>query len=383
MTLSRNTIVVGVLCAIILLVVVGRLMPESGGAQSEAKRQELLDPFSAVLAPETDEIMTSDDVMRDYVRTYGLVPTMDAIISAAARTNRDCHLRAHQFGRMSYEELGDEVLKLNLPECHSGYYHGAIEAYFKKNGTADLQAKLPQICPNTLNFFFDHQCLHGLGHGLMAWSNYDLPATLEYCNLLPAEGTDRNSCRTGVFMENLIGSLNDSPEAKEIGHFTKYVSEDPQYPCDIVKDEYKSDCYFLQTDRMYALSKTGWQGVVDGCLKAPATSQYSCFGSMGRTVSGNNRGQHDKTLAACLLAPAGQLRDACIDGVAKDTFWDKAGQSVGLSFCAMVSADDKDVCYGALELQASGVLNAQDYQDFCGKVPTEFQEGCRSKTPAA
>ncbi len=378
MKLSKNLVAVGALSVLVGMLIVSRVI-DAGAAD----RERLLDAMNQDDAPVNVQIMSSDDKLRTYIYTYGLVPTMRALVATSLQIGIDCHERAHQFGRMSYGEFGDEVLKLNLPECHSGFYHGAIEAYFKKNGTANLQEKLPTICPHDLNEFYSHQCMHGLGHGLMAWSNYDLPSSLEYCNLLQ-NSSAQSSCRTGIFMENLIGSLTDSPEARQKGHFTRYVSSDPQYPCTIVKDEYKVDCYFLQTDRMRVLSKTGWQGVADECGKAPEGVRYSCFASMGRTISGELRSQNEKVLEACRSAPAGQMREYCIDGAAKDTFWDRDGQNVGLRFCEAIPPEDgKGVCYAALLVQAHGVLKDAEYQAFCDKLPEAHRAQCIAQTPAA
>ncbi len=54
--------------------------------------------------------MTDDLLLRKYIEAYGPAPTMRVIIDAAKRAGIDCHNRAHQFGRMSFEEFGDEIL---------------------------------------------------------------------------------------------------------------------------------------------------------------------------------------------------------------------------------------------------------------------------------
>ncbi len=345
------------------------------------ERSQLLNQFSDVVAPPSDAILTEDATLMRYIETYGPAPTMRVLITAADRAQIDCHNRAHQFGRMSYETFGDEVLKLNIPECHSGFYHGAIEAYFKKNGTDRLAEKLSFICPSGLNTFFMHQCRHGLGHGLMAWSSYDLPETLDYCGLI-SDDAGKSSCRSGVFMENIVGSLTDSPEARALGHFTKYLSDDPQYPCSIVKEEYKSDCYFLQTDRMYWLSKTGFQGVVDACMNAPQQYHYVCFASMGRTVGGIERGRPEQAVKDCQLIPTHSDRVECIMAVAKDYLWDPSGQEGGLQFCALVPPEDgKLECYRGLSEHARAVLSADQLAHFCTRVPSELQSECLAPAP--
>ncbi|MBP7114546.1 MAG: hypothetical protein KBA40_03770 [Candidatus Peribacteraceae bacterium] len=345
-------------------------------------RSGLLNQFNETIAPHADAIMTDDAVLENYVQTYGPAPTMRVLIAAANKAGIDCHDRAHRFGRVSYEEFGDEVLKLNLPECHSGFYHGAIEEYFKVNGTDHLSEKLSFICPDNLNTFFMHQCRHGLGHGLMAWSSYDLPATLDYCELIE-DPSGKASCRTGAFMENIVGSLTESPEARARGHFTKYLSDDPQFPCNVVKDAYKGECYFLQTDRMWTLSTTPnkFQGVVDECLKPAEHLQHYCFLSMGRTVGGINRGRPEQAIRDCQLIPDQAHRIDCIVSVAKDYLWDPSGQEGGLRFCSLVPAEDGQIpCYQGLTEHARAVLNTEQLSSFCTRIPPELQNECL--TPA-
>ncbi len=338
--------------------------------------EKLLNQFDQTMAPDNDLILTDDAVLKSYITQYGPTPTMRVIMTASDRAGIDCHNRAHQFGRMSYEEFGDELMKLNLPECHSGFYHGAIEAYFKEHGTDNLAEKLSFICPDNLNMFFMHQCRHGIGHGLMAWSSYDLPATLDYCGLMN-DDMGKGSCRTGAFMENIVGSLTNSPEARADGHFTKFLSDDPQYPCNIVKEEYKSDCYFLQTDHMFALSKNGVQGIVDACMNAPEQYHFSCFASMGRTIGGLNRGRPEQAIKDCQLIPGQSDRIDCIMAVAKDYLWDPSGQEGGLRFCDLVPLEDgKMQCYLALSEHARAVLSSEQLVSFCTRVPQELSAVC-------
>src|SRR3989338_5200096 len=168
--------------------------------QDSETRRKLLNQFPDEQASADAAILTDDGVMKTFVKKNGPAATMEVLLTTSHETGQDCHNRAHELGRMSFEEFGSEIFKLVLPECHSGFCRGAIEAFFRKNGTDGLRANLSTICIDGLNGFFTHQCLHGIGHGLMAWSDYDLPAALEYCNLLP-NGTGQSSCRTGAFME--------------------------------------------------------------------------------------------------------------------------------------------------------------------------------------
>ncbi len=362
------------------LAVIGAVAGYVWHLHAEEGRRVLLNQFSGIVAPENDAIMTDDAVLKNDILTYGPAPTMKVLVAAAERVHTDCHNRAHQFGRISYEEFGDEVLKLNLPECHSGFYHGAIEAYFRKNGTDKLKEKLSFICPDSLNLFFMHQCRHGLGHGLMAWSNYDLPATLDFCNMIDDDG-GKSSCRTGAFMENIVGSLAESDEARALGHFTKFLSADPLYPCTIVKDEYKADCYFLQTDRMYQLRRD-FRAIAEGCAAAPDEYKYTCYPSMGRTISGLTRGRPAEALEGCRLIKDHTYRVQCIDAVAKDQLWDPSGTDAGIVFCGMVPPEDgQHECYEGLLYHAAFVLSAAQRDEFCPKIPEDLRDQCAQGSP--
>jgi hypothetical protein len=363
-----------------LFVTVAALLCASCTTQANVN-PELLNQFADRSAAPVDQVLLDDDEkLKESIRTHGPVPTMEAVRQAAYQRGIDCHDRAHELGRLSFEHFGNEVFKLSIPECHSGFYHGSIEAFFKKNGTAKLDENLPLICNADMNAFFTHQCLHGIGHGLMAWTSYELPEALEYCNLVPAD-QGKASCRSGVFMENIVGGLADSPEAKERGHMSAYLNDDPQYPCNAVKEEYKSDCYFLQTDRMLTLSKNGFESVARECEKAPRQYQYSCFGSMGRTVGGISRGRPTEAIRNCQFAIDTQNRISCILGAGQDTFWDKNGQQLALDFCAVVPENEgKQQCYDTIISRAYEILTAADITQFCASLPTAYNQQCSKRS---
>ena len=315
------------------------------------------------------EIFSNEEALKNYLRAYGPKETVRWLNILSAEFG-SCHDIAHQAGRISYELLGDKAFKECGAECHSGCYHGATEAYFKDNGTANLSKNLNTLCGEELNGFFSHQCIHGIGHGLMAWTSYDIFEALKSCDLLDRR---QDSCWTGVFMENIVGGLTD----KKAGHFTKYLNDDPQYPCNIVEDKYKGSCYFLQTSRMIQIFANDFSRVATACLKAPAIYQSSCFSSMGRDVGGANRKNPEGAIKSCSYAPFGPLRTVCLLGAAQDTFWDPSGQDSAIEFCKLLSNKEKDACYGIMISRANEVLLSQkDIKSFCNKIEKKYQSLC-------
>jgi hypothetical protein len=136
---------------------------------------------------------------------------------SAKALNLDCHERAHDFGRQSYEKFGAMAFSLSGHEWHSGGHHGATEAFFRDQGTSRMAENVALICSNELNSFFCHQCVHGIGHGLMAWTSYELNDALEICKEL-SDRVDQRSCCSGIFMENMAFGLSGS-----MGHVPEYL----------------------------------------------------------------------------------------------------------------------------------------------------------------
>ena len=104
--------------------------------------------------------------------------------------------------------------------------------------------------------FIAYQCVHGLGHGLMIYTGYDLPLSLRTCDKLTS-GWDATSCTGGVFMENYQSSY---------GVQSKWLrNKDLLYPCDAVAERYKYYCYDLVTARILPKVNYNWTKAAKVC----------------------------------------------------------------------------------------------------------------------
>ncbi|MBM3945142.1 MAG: hypothetical protein FJ317_06595, partial [SAR202 cluster bacterium] len=229
-----------------LVVVLG-----TGGSSGEAiaikNESPTFQALGIVSLQDAINLFRDDVLLATYIERYGPDVTIRVLSENERVVGGDCHQRAHSVGRIAYEKFGALAFSLSGHECHSGGYHGAMEALFRERGTVNLEADISAVCGGGLNTFFRHQCVHGVGHGLMAWTSYELFDSLKLCDILDTTN-DKTSCYTGVFMENVVGGL-----AGSMGHTTDYLSEDPHYPCDVLDPEYVPYCYYYQTSRMVQL----------------------------------------------------------------------------------------------------------------------------------
>ena len=327
------------------------------------------------IAIDSKEIFQNTDLLRAYVKKFGLDQTIRQLHQLTASYG-DCHQPAHIAGRFAYKVFSKKVFQSFQSECHSGGLHGAIEAYFMEKGIKNLSNDVDLICRPDLNHFFYHQCIHGIGHGLMAWSNYELPDVLKYCDRLKRSN---DSCWSGAFMENVVGGLGGHhAHGKSEQPNTKYLSEDPHYPCKILEDKYKGTCYFYQTSRMMTLFQGDFSKIASACAETTESVQVYCYESMGRDVGGVHRGDPQGAIKACSTVASSPSRIHCLTGAVQDSFWDPSGQDKALHFCKLLTEEtEKGGCYATIFTRAQQVLASKnDLKSFCAKSESLYRGRC-------
>ena len=336
---------------------------------------------------DSEKLLYDDVFMDEAIRTYTLRSLTASLSRLGYVRGVDCHNRAHEMGRRAYELFGGDSFKSCGIECHSGCRHGATEAFFADKGTSDLIGSMEVLCGDEMgNKFHMHQCIHGIGHGLMAWYDYELYNALEACDKIE-HSFHQESCYSGVFMENIVGGIVRDGEiggGQDVSHYTKYLSDDPHYPCNTVADRYKGMCYWLQTDRMLQLSGDV-NTVGDTCAGAPEVFQFSCFYSMGRTVSGYFGRDPHKSFAVCASIAYGSDKYACLEGVLSDLIWDESQAGRAIVFCEMsLDSSFEKVCYDRLIVRASEVIPTVRMRQFCAGLPDNYYNQCmQQETPQA
>lgn len=354
-------------------------------ATEKSKEINLSDYDKEVVMGE-EKIFQDDTFLGSHLKKYGVKDTITQLRLLEAKFG-SCHQPAHRAGHIGYKMFGDKAFVEYSAECQSGYYHGVMEAYFQEHGAEDIQTTLTTLCKGGINSFFEHQCVHGIGHGLQAWANYELPEALAACDQLPKR---QDSCYTGVFMENLAAKLaqpSNAPKPQDVGntdtHLTKYLkNDDALYPCNWVEEKYKGSCFFLQTSRMLQMFGVDFQKISEACSKAPAMYQNSCFGSMGRDVGGSFPNDAAREIKECGYVKDSQMRIECLNGAVQNGFWDPTGQDFAIGFCKLLTdQNEKSACYSTIISRAPEIMfDIPSKQAFCTKVESDYLDRCKTWT---
>jgi hypothetical protein len=290
-----------------------------------------------------------DQLFRDALKNHTTAELLQLIQRFEAEDpelRRDCHPVVHSVGRETFRLKGNihDSFSACDQTCHSGCYHGSVERFlrgddiysegYKHPSRAELKQKVALACDPQTPLRYRYQCLHGLGHAILFFSAYQLQASLDICDAL-ADEWSRNSCYGGVFMENVSNATNEKKN---------FSPTDVHAPCNQLADQYRRECYVMQTSRMAEMGLTIEQ-MFQECAKA-GDYKLPCAQSIGRDLSNEARvGQHESVAQKCELA-RGDERLACMHGVVYalvDNTWDGR---YAMPFCAAFgSVADREDCF--------------------------------------
>jgi len=301
-----------------------------------------------------------------------------AKLQAMSTTNTavagDCHRIAHRMGSAALSRFKDKVAPAFIegtPVCASGYYHGIVERAFLGQPTSKLGVVSRQMCTDsriTKQTFLLYQCIHGLGHGLMIYTGYDLPLSLTTCKSLGTD-FDKISCSGGVFMENFSSSY---------GVASKYLRKnDPIYPCNNkVSDPYKIQCYGLVTANLLRTTGYDQKKTAAGCKRSEPEWVSTCFESFGRDVSGIAGRSAAKARASCHLTGADKNESDCLYGVVREIVNSDAAPERGGRFCEQLESKFRSRCFSGVGSVMSALETGDTLRATCRKVAGRNARSC-------
>ncbi len=254
---------------------------------------------------------------------------------ASGYVRSNCHQITHVIGRaaaLKYPDLtttyqhGDQF-------CWSGYYHGSIETIAEKIGKDKIESQMTSVCASfqkSKPYGFDHyNCVHGMGHGLLAIEEGQLFTALTLCDTY-TDSWEAQSCYGGVFMENVMNEINGA------GRKPYLSASDPLYPCTAVASRYKEQCYLMQTSHALLAVQYDYVKVFELCGTVDAPYNETCYQSLGRDVSGQSNSDQARTIELCMQGPTTIARDNCFTGAVKDFMSYYHSDTQGLALCRAI-----------------------------------------------
>ncbi len=311
-------------------------------------------PIPKLTPAKSEEICTGKDVQnfRCYDKYYSKLTASKGVAAAfadlkvryakSAYVKSQCHPITHVIGNSAailYPDVG-VAFSHGDSFCWSGYYHGIMEGVVAQSSLADVTKKINNICekiPGKERYSFDYyNCVHGLGHGIMASNQDELFDALKFCDNLVG-GWEKSSCWGGVFMENII--------IDNKGETTKFLKpSDLLYPCNAVGNQYKSTCYLMQTSYMLKVTGGDFAKVFDLCGDAGFDYRITCYNSLGRDASGRSVSNVQITKQTCDLGKDFEQKSNCVIGAVKDFISYYHSEKEATVFCNSLAPDLQKIC---------------------------------------
>lgn len=306
----------------------------------------------------------------------------DARIASDADVRGRCHTIAHNIGSAAFALFDGNVattFSRGSATCASGYYHGVLErAFVGVTSKTELVAVARELCSGGAlrrHGFLDYQCRHGLGHGLMIQTGYDLPLALDVCGGL-ATRWDGAACAGGVFMENANTSF---------GYRSRWVDEeDPLHPCNRVATRFRRTCYLRVPTRLLQFHRKDFAKTADACAKLDPRWASPCFRGYGRDAVTEAGFVPDKTVSFCRLA--GPWSGDCWRGAAR-TVGDRAGLTAAkraAQFCSRSPRAERGSCFAGVGINVGLLHHTHEARRrACAGLAAASADSCASAAIAA
>ena len=335
---------------------------------------------------ETRSTECLDNLFREALKNHTTADVLQVIQRFEAEDpelRRDCHPVVHAIGRETFRLKGNihDSFSACDQTCHSGCYHGAVERFlrgddiysetYRHPNQAELKKKATAACDANTPLRFRYQCLHGLGHAILFFSAYQLQSSLDICDAL-ADDWSRSSCYGGVFMENVSNATNEKKN---------FSPTDYHAPCNQLADQYRQECYIMQTSRMLEMGLST-ERMLEECAKAGAF-RVACTQSIGRDLSNEARMGQPRAVAQKCELVQDINRAACMHGVVYalvDNTWDGR---YALPFCAaFANQTDREDCFDA-SIQYLQTFFEKPVEDIAGDCSRHLANPSRCAEMAA
>ncbi len=319
----------------------------------------------------------------------------------------DMHLMGHVVGDVLYKQQGINGIKVCTDDFRNACSHSIVVGLLLEKGEGVLP-QIAQVCHQAPGGGGAYtMCYHGLGHGILAYTNYDLAKATSLCaktSKAGASGEEAVQCVGGTIMEIISGGDHDKKTWNMMR--PKYLTTtDPFKPCYVsyMPDAARGMCLTYLTPYLFEVAGAN--------LRSPTEKDYAnafklcgslndtsdkdtCFASFGkefvvlaaqRDIRGVNQMSQDqlkKVYNWCQMAQDHDGIAACIMSAVGSMYWGgENNKAVSISFCSSIPETSyQQSCFGNLIGNVSVFVKDTAYrQSFCKEVPDSFQKQCQEK----
>ena len=319
--------------------------------------------------------------------------------------NLDLHLLGHVVGDELYKQKGLPGMANCTPDFRNACSHSIVVGALLENGM-EVFDTVNDVCRQSPGGSGAYtMCFHGFGHGVLAYTEYDMKKTVELCLLTGTDEYGQNEahqCIGGAVME-----MKDGIHDKELWAPQKAKFVDVDNPLSLCQADYmvggaKHFCYVYITPYLFdAVGGHGIQPTPDifadsmKLCEAEPEERYRriCYAGFGKeyiTLAKNLNIQAMNDLTDdevtevndwCDEAPHDYGARECKLEVVNSLYWGgENGFKASIKYCSGISTEDRDICFDRFYSNVLSYKHTPDLKKtICTTVPDDYQVGCEAK----
>lgn len=344
---------------------------------------------------------------RDLAKKRGGEYAFNALKVAQVPPNTDIHLLGHAVGDILYKQQGINGIKVCTQDFRNACSHSIVVGLFIDKGV-DAINDIANVCrsaPGGMGAY--GMCFHGLGHGILAFTGYDMAKAVSLCEKTgtPQYGyIETSECVGGVMMEMISGVHDELAWSKQKDKYLK--KDDPLFPCDqsFVPAVAKGNCFSYLTPHLWEAAGGSMDNPTEKDFMAsfPFCSRLtgentiykeSCYGGFGKEFIGLAEArdirkteqmtveQLNKIYGWCTLAGDKFGISACIRQVVNSLYWGGENKpKTVITFCGLVTDPGiQKMCYEHIIGSFRFYQRPSRMLGLCGTLPSPYDKECRDK----
>jgi hypothetical protein len=331
----------------------------------------------------------------------GAVFAFNVLKSAPIPPNTDIHLLGHVIGDILYEQQGARGILSCTQDFRNACSHTIVIGTLLEKGPGAIQ-EIVDLCgqaPGGSGAYT--MCFHGLGHGVLAYNEYELPAAVEMCAKTKTKGGEDIECIGGTIME-MIAGVHD-PEIWQEKKEKYFKESDPLYPCSaaFIPESAKVICYTYLTPHLFESAGADlgrplpeeFKKAFTFCESLSGGARRACFGGFGkefivlaqnrdvRAIDKMSEDQFATVIGWCSLSVPSDGKQDCVIDAMRSVFWggeNDPGASV--NFCLVAAKNGLDEpCFDDLVHMFEVFIHDNEKRSaLCDLLPSSHKDICHA-----
>jgi hypothetical protein len=332
----------------------------------------------------------------------GALYAFEVLKRAPLPPNVDVHLLGHIVGDILYKQKGAKGILDCTDDFRNACSHTIVIGTLLEKGPESF-GEIVDLCKQAPGGSGAYtMCFHGLGHGVLAYNEYELPLAVKMCEMSGTQRREYEECVGGAIME-MIGGVHDPEVWQE--KVKKYFKEsDPLYPCnaEFMPERVRGMCYTYLTPHLFTSAggdlgsptPRDFEKAFTYCEPLSGSDRQVCFAGFGkefvvlaqerdiRAIDKMSDKQLSKVYEWCSLARPEDGEAACVGSALSSIFWGGENDpAASVRFCSLAPVETRSECFDALFGNAVSYLHPTDpaRAAICDTVPNDLKESCVRK----